>query len=69
MRFRFVGEVIRKEEVRIRYCPTSFHYADIMTKALTPVKFTELYAMYVERTSFQFADRPIASDEGGIPRG
>ena len=65
VRFRFVAEAIRNEEVRIRYCPTSFNYADIMTKALTPAKFAELYAMCVESKSLQFANRPISSDEGG----
>ena len=34
--------------MRIRYCPTSFNYADIKTKSLTPAKFAELYAMFVE---------------------
>jgi hypothetical protein len=65
VRFRFVAEAIRNEQVRIRYCPTSFNYADIMTKALTPAKFAELYAMCVESKSLQFANRPISSDEGG----
>ena len=50
------------------YCPTSFNYADIMTKALTPAKFAELYAMCVESKSLQFANRPISSDEGGRAR-
>jgi hypothetical protein len=65
VRFRFVAEAIRNDEVRIRYCPTSFIYADIMTKALTPAKFAELYVMCVESKSPQFADRPISSDESG----
>ena len=65
VRFRFVAKAIRNEDVRIRYCPTSFNYADIMSKALTPAKFAELYAMCIESKSVQFADRPISTDEGG----
>ena len=36
---------------KICYCPTSFKYADIMTKALMPAKFAERYAMRVETSS------------------
>ena len=45
--------------------PTSFKYADITAKALTPAKFAELYAMCVESKSLQFANRHISSDESG----
>ena len=69
VRSRCVAEAIGNEEVRIRSCPASFNYADIMTKALTPAKFAELYAVHVESKSLswclQFANRPISSDEGG----
>jgi hypothetical protein len=40
VRFGFVAEPNRK--VRMLYCPTSFNYADMMTKAPTPAKFAEL---------------------------
>jgi len=65
VRFRFVAEAIRNEQVRMRYCATSFTYADILTKTVTPAKFAERYTMCVESKSLHFANRPSSSDEGG----
>uniref|UniRef100_T1GUS0 Reverse transcriptase Ty1/copia-type domain-containing protein n=1 Tax=Megaselia scalaris TaxID=36166 RepID=T1GUS0_MEGSC len=42
VKFHFVRKVFRKEDVNFNYCQTDNNIADILTKSLTKIKFTDL---------------------------
>ena len=45
LRMKFVAQAISEQIVRIRYTPTDFNLADVMTKALAGVKFQRMIEM------------------------
>lgn len=42
VRYKFITERIKSEEIEIKYCPTENQLADVFTKALNKVKFKQL---------------------------
>jgi len=40
--YRFVHDLIKNKSVNIKYCPSEKQVADLLTKALTNVKFKQL---------------------------
>lgn len=62
VRFKKVAESVRDGTVRVRYVPTDWNYADIMTKPLMEVKFKRCRDMCVTpRTADK--DRSVDVDE------
>ena len=62
VRFKKVAESVRDGTVRVRYVPTDWNYADIMTKPLMEVKFKRCRDMCVTpRTGDK--DRSVDVDE------
>ena len=62
VRFKKVAESVRDGTVRVRYVPTDWNYADIMTKSLVEVKFKRCRDMCVTpRTADK--DRSVDVDE------
>ena len=41
VKFRFVMEVFKNKEIRVRYIQTDLNFADLFTKTLTPQNHTE----------------------------
>ena len=62
VRFRFVAEAVRDGAVRVRYCPSAYNYADILTKPLVPVKFDSMRHMCHDSKVDQMSARGV-SDE------
>ena len=62
VRFRFVAEAVRDGVVRVRYCPSAYNYADILTKALVSVKFDSMRHMCHDSKMDKMSVRGI-SDE------
>ena len=62
VRFRFVAEAVRDGAVRVRYCPSAYNYADILTKPLVPVKFDSMRHMCHDSKVDQMSTRGV-SDE------
>jgi len=62
VRFRFVAEAVRDGVVRVRYCPSAYNYADIMTKPLVPTKFVVMRDMCAGEKTDQFAQRGVTDD-------
>ena len=47
IKFRFITEKIKSGKVRVRYIPTSWNYADLMTKPLAKVQFARILDLCV----------------------
>ena len=47
IKFRFITEKVKSGKVRVRYIPTSWNYADLMTKPLAKVQFARILDLCV----------------------
>ena len=63
VKFKFVAEAIGDGAVKIRYTPSMYNFADIMTKPLTEAVFDRLVRMCLGSKRNQLAER-AAQQEG-----
>ena len=70
IRLHFVREVIRKGAVKLHFCPTDKNIADILTKAISKIKFNQLSLQLLGINKSEFVVIPQAptnaSVEGGV---
>jgi hypothetical protein len=56
VKFRYIAENVRSGEVCVRYIPTSWHYADMMTKPLGKIQFRRVRDMCVAPEAISVQD-------------